>query len=77
MDFHKVHLIKLSNSEEEYKLIIKVEKNDNFIQFEIYNANNQFKENYYLKVSKDELVLMNNYFLLFDSVSHCAKIYQI
>ena len=73
MDFHKVHLIKLSNSEEEYKLIIKVEKNDNFIQFEIYNANNQFKENYYLKVSKDELVLMNNYFLLFDSVSHCAK----
>ena len=73
MDFHKEHLIKLSNSEEEYKLIIKVEKNDNFIQFEIYNAKNQIKENFYLKVTKDELVLMNKYFLIFDSISDCAK----
>ena len=35
MSFHKEHILKLSNSEEEYKLIIIVENNDNNIQFNV------------------------------------------
>ena len=48
MSVHKEHIIKLSNSEIEYKLIIKVENNNNFIEFILHNIQNQIKERYYL-----------------------------
>ena len=39
MSFHKEHIIKLSNSDEEYKLIITIENED--IQFKLQNNNAQ------------------------------------
>ena len=37
MSFHKEHILKLSNSEDEYKLVIKVEENSK------KNKNNSIK----------------------------------
>ena len=72
MSFHKEHILKLSNSEEEYKLIIVVENNENKILFDIYNMKNPTKECYNLKMSKDELTHLNNYFRIFDNIIDCA-----
>ena len=72
MSFHKEHILKLSNSEEEYKLIIIVENNDNKIQFNIKNIKNPNTDNYYLKMTKDELTSLDNYFRIFDNIIDCA-----
>ena len=73
MSLHKEHIIKLSNSDEEYKLIIKVENNDNFVQFHLNNNKNTIKENYFLKLTLEELVQLNKYFLFFDTIFDCAN----
>ena len=73
MSFHKEHILKLSNSEEEYKLIIVVENNDNKISFDIYNIKNPTKESYNLKMAKDKLTSLDNYFRIFDNIIDCAN----
>ena len=73
MSVHKEHIIKLSNSEIEYKLIIKVENNNNFIEFILHNIQNQIKERYYLKITHEELKALDKYFLLFDAIIDCAN----
>jgi hypothetical protein len=60
MSFHKEHILKLSNSEDEYKLVIKVEENSKQIQFEVFNIKNQMTDNYQLKMTKDEFASLNN-----------------
>jgi len=72
MSFHKEHILKLSNSEEEYKLIIIVENNDNNIQFNVKNIKNPSGDNYYLKMSQEKLTSLNNYFRIFDNIIDCA-----
>ena len=72
MSFHKEHILKLSNSEDEYKLVIKVEENSKQIQFEVFNIKNQMTDNYQLKMTKDEFASLNNYFRIFDNVMDCA-----
>ena len=73
MSFHKEHILKLSNSEEEYKLIMIVENNDNKISFDIYNIKNPTKESYNLKMTKDKLTSLDNYFRIFDNIIDCAN----
>ena len=73
MSFHKEHILKLSNSEEEYKLIMVVENNDNKISFDIYNIKNPTKESYNLKMTKDKLTSLDNYFRIFDNIIDCAN----
>ena len=73
MSFHKEHILKLSNSEEEYKLIMVVENNDNKISFDIYNIKNPTKESYNLKMTKDKLTSSDNYFRIFDNIIDCAN----
>ena len=73
MSFHKEHILKLSNSEEEYKLIMVVENNDNKISFDIYNIKNPTKESYNLKMAKDKLTSLDNYFRIFDNIIDCAN----
>ena len=73
MSFHKEHILKLSNSEEEYKLIMVVENNDNKIIFDIYNIKNPTKESYNLKMTKDKLTSLDNYFRIFDNIIDCAN----
>ena len=73
MSFHKEHILKLSNSEEEYKLIIVVENNENKIIFDIYNIKNPTKESYNLKMTKDKLTSLDNYFRIFDNIIDCAN----
>ena len=73
MSFHKEHIIKLSNSDEEYKLIMKLEENDKAIQFYLKNTQNQTRENYYLKLNQDQFVSLNKYFLIFDNIKDLAN----
>ena len=73
MSLHKEHILKLSNSEDEYKLIIIVEDNDNSIQLNLINIKNKAKDNYYLKLSLEELITINKYFLIFETILDCAN----
>lgn len=70
MSFHKEHIIKLSNSDEEYKLIITIENED--IQFKLQN-NNNLEENYSTKISLPEFISLNSYFKIFNSIIECAE----
>jgi len=73
MSFHKEHIIKLSNSDKEYKLTIKLEENENFIQFHLNSVQNSSREYYYLKMTLDEFVPLNRYFLMFEKIEELAN----
>jgi hypothetical protein len=73
MSFHKEHIIKLSNSEEEYKLTIKLEENDDFIQFHLKNTHISTREYYFLKMNLEEFVSLNRYFLMFEKIEELAN----
>ena len=73
MSFHKEHIIKLSNSDKEYKLTINLEENDNFIQFHLNSVQNSSREYYYLKMTLDEFVSLNRYFLMFEKIEELAN----
>ena len=73
MSFHKEHIIKLSNSDKEYKLTIKLEENDNFIQFHLNSVQNSSREYYYLKMTLDEFAALNRYFLMFEKIEELAN----
>ena len=72
MSFFKQHFIKLSNSDKEYKLIIKID-NDNRIEFDILNKENNLDENYSTKISLTEFKALNSFFKMFDSIMDCAE----
>ena len=74
MDFFKEHYIKLPNSEKEYILIIKVDKDDNnYVIFNLYNKQDNLNENYQIKINLEELKLLNKIFRIFDSIIDCAE----
>ena len=73
MSFHRENIIKLKNTECEYKLIISIEKeDDNFIKFQLENMQAQMNEIYYLEMDLEKLKLLNSYFRIFDSINDCA-----
>ena len=74
MSFFKEHNIKLPNSEKEYILIIKVEKDDDkSMFFNLYNNQDFTNENYQIKIKLEELKLLNKIFRIFDSMKDCAE----
>ena len=73
MAFHKEHTINLSNSEKEYKLILKVEEDENILKFILQNKNNSINDNYYLEMTLDDLKLLNPFFKMFESIIKCAN----
>jgi len=73
MSFRKENIIKLYNSESEYKLIISVEDGDNFIKFQLKNMQAQINELYYLEMNLEQLISLNHYFRMFDSIIDCAN----
>ena len=73
MSLHKEHIIKLSNSDEEYKLIIELKENSDSIQFYLNNVKNKIRENYFLELTQDEFISLNNYFLIFDTINKVAN----
>ena len=75
MIFSKEHKIKLSNSEQEYKLTIKIEKEggNNDIEFHLNNNQNLNNEYFYMKINLEELKILNSFFRLFNSNVDCAN----
>ena len=74
MSYFKEHNIKLPNSEKEYILIIKVEKDDDkSMFFNLYNNQDFTNENYQIKIKLEELKLLNKIFRIFDSMKDCAE----
>lgn len=71
MSFFKEHTIKLAGSEKEYKLILKIEENDNnYIHFYL---NDKLKENYYSKYTLSEMNEINSYFGILGTIINCAN----
>jgi hypothetical protein len=64
-------MIKLYNTENEYKLIISIEDGENFIKFQLLNMQNQ-NEMYYLENNLEQFVSLDKYFRMFDSITECA-----
>ena len=60
--FYREKNIKLAYSEKEYKLIMKIENNDNFLQMLLSDKENLLTENYHRKLSLEELQLLNLFF---------------
>lgn len=71
MSFHKEIIIKLKNTENEYKLIISVE-DDNLIKFELVNMQNQMNDMYCLENTLEQFVSLDKYFRQFDTITECA-----
>lgn len=73
MDFHKEHNIKLYNSDKEYKLTIKIEKDENLLKFVLENKNNSVNDNYYLEMNLEDFKLINPFFKMFETIIKCAN----
>lgn len=73
MENSRETILKLQNSDLEYKLKINPDKENNTIQINILNQQNQIDDNYYIELKLQELQAMNRYFYLFDSVERCAN----
>ena len=73
MSLHKEHILSLANSEHEYKLIINAENDRQSIQLILNDLENPLAENYHLKLTFEELKLLNNYFRMFDTIVDCAN----
>ena len=73
MSFHKEHIITLSNSENEYKLIMNIENNEESIHFILTDLQNPMNESYDLKISLEKLKLLDSFFKMFDSIIECAN----
>lgn len=73
MEFFQEHLLKLTNSEKEYKLLIKIEKNKDFIKICLNNKQYIVIENYVIKMTLDDFKNLHPYFKKFESIIECAK----
>lgn len=73
MAFYKEHTITLNNSEKEYKLAIKIQKDEDLLKFILQEKNNSANDNYYLETTLDELKSLNPFFRMFESINKCAN----
>ena len=64
------NIIKLYNTEDEYKL--KISADDNLIIFQLENMQNQMNEIYDLKKTLEQLISLDKYFRMFDTTTECA-----
>ena len=64
------NIIKLYNTEDEYKL--KISADDNLIIFQLENMQNQMNEIYYLEKTLEQLISLDKYFRMFDTTTECA-----
>lgn len=72
--FYKEDILKLSNSEKEYKMIMEIKNDDdNALQISLSNSKNPMTENYHTKISLEELKELNSFFRIFDSILDCAQ----
>lgn len=70
MSSHSENIIKLYNTEDEYKL--KISADDNLIIFQLENMQNQMNEIYYLEKNLEQLISLDKYFRMFDTTTECA-----
>ena len=52
---------------------MKIENNDNFLQMLLSDKENLLTENYHIKLSLEELQLLNPFFRMFESILGCAE----
>ena len=71
--FYRQDILKLANSEKEYKLIMKIDNDDNFLQFLLSSKENPMTENYKTKITLEEFKLLSSFFKIFDSLIECAN----
>ena len=73
MDFYKENILRLGNSDKEYKMIMKIERGDNSFQILLNGLNNPMTENYYIKITLEEFRQLNKFFRMFDTIKECAE----
>lgn len=71
--FYREKNLKLAYSEKEYKMIMKIENNDNFLQILLNNNENLMSEKYYLKITLEEFKSLSPFFRIFESILVCAE----
>ena len=73
MDFYKENILKLGNSDKEYKMIMKIERGDNSFQILLNDLNNPMTEKYYITITLEEFRQLNKFFRMFDTIKECAE----
>ena len=71
--FYREKNLKLIHSEKEYKMILKIENNDNFLYILLSNIENPMTENYHIKYTLEEFKSLNKFFRIFESILECAE----
>ena len=71
--FHREDILKLSNSEKEYQMIMDLKNNDEPHQILLSDKENPMTENYYIQITLEEFRLLNSFFKMFDSILECTN----
>lgn len=71
--FYREKSLILASTDKEYKMIMKIENNDNFLQILLSNNENPMTENYHLNITLEEFKLLNPFFRMFETILECAE----